>query len=189
MPHSSTAVAYIRKRQLTEAEKAEIWQYHQEHPLVTHGDVASFFGVERRYRSRSFDVEARSRGTNPLSSTVSKIVHSPQYGTNLDIPLERSSNRPSRTISRLYAETTLQHWVTENQQNGRIITRAMLRKKAAIVAATAWMQRRAGMNGNATDKASGESSVMHNGSRLPSGRTVFLSSLLGLGFPLSHFDN
>lgn len=30
-----------RKRQLTDAEKDDIWRFHKEHPLVTHTDVAS----------------------------------------------------------------------------------------------------------------------------------------------------
>lgn len=45
---SARAASDFRKHQLTELEKAEIWQFYQENPIVTHSDVASFFGVERR---------------------------------------------------------------------------------------------------------------------------------------------
>jgi hypothetical protein len=48
----STAKPQQRKRQLTQAEKANIQRFHQENPFVTHNHIAGLFGLERRYMPR-----------------------------------------------------------------------------------------------------------------------------------------
>ncbi len=40
-----------RKKPLTEAEKAQIWRFHKENPLVTHLDIASTFKQESSVQS------------------------------------------------------------------------------------------------------------------------------------------
>ena len=82
---------------------------------------------------------------NRESSTVSKIVHQDQYQS---VPNERYQAPPSYPespheppIPTLEAQTALDHYYQDSQRKGLSVTRAMLRKQAAIFAAKTWLEK------------------------------------------------
>lgn len=54
-PKSAAASGTHRKKPLTEAEKARIWRFHKENPLVTHLDIASTFTCGRSFQISAVD--------------------------------------------------------------------------------------------------------------------------------------
>lgn len=122
-PKPVAASGTHRKKPLTEAEKARIWRFHKENPLVTHLDIATFFGIER--------------------STVSKIVHQSyfqEFSVAKDHTTFTSQDASRLPTQRLDTQCALSEWFQDSHSAGIPITRAMIRKQAAIVAANAWKQ-------------------------------------------------
>ena len=90
-----------------------------------------------------------------LRSTVSKIVHQSQYedvsSENHHAAPAQDSKSPNQAQC-LDAQQALVDWIKDQQQKGIPLTRAIVRKKAAIFAAMAWSQNKSNVEGSSASE-------------------------------------
>ena len=80
-------------------------------------------------------LQKRNKISDLSSSTVSKIVHRDQFQC---FPLDQVSLE--MVLPQTDVRSSLQSWVEEKSSKGIPPTRAMIRKQAAILGASAWLQ-------------------------------------------------
>ena len=113
------------------------------------------------------------------SSTVSKIVHQDHYQDPTDDSGYSSPDTATRPQPNYKAQCALVEYQESSDRRGLSVTRAMMRKKAAIVAAKSWLeQNQQGTQAAATEEGScGES---HS-----AGGTLPIGMLRGCDVPMN----
>ncbi|KAF1843286.1 uncharacterized protein K460DRAFT_407648 [Cucurbitaria berberidis CBS 394.84] len=94
-----------KRKSLTVADRNQIYQFHEDNPLVTHGSIAAIFGVER--------------------STVSKIVQKSYHGPQPTVAMSGHASR---------VEIKLLEWTHDCRKKGIKVTRDMIRTQATVLA-------------------------------------------------------